>query len=204
MSEDDRYAAALNAALGFFEAAGYTVKDGKLTAAPAGAKLTYEVMVGGAGQGDHPSFGILTAASEALATIGFDLKINDLTDSSILWSSTEGGTAELWCAAWQATIDPDMFQVYHSEGGSAYMYRIYNKELDEMIMDARSSTNQQYRKAIYKECLDFIVDYAVEIPIYQRQDCNLFSAERINVDTIMKDQTTFYQYANEIQTLMMK
>jgi peptide/nickel transport system substrate-binding protein len=73
-----------------------------------------------------------------------------------------------------------------------------------MIMDARSSTNQQYRKAIYKECLDFIVDYAVEIPIYQRQDCNLFSAERINVDTIMKDQTTFYQYANEIQTLMMK
>jgi len=204
MSEDDKYAAALNAALGFFEAAGYTVKDGKLTAAPAGAKLTYEVMVGGAGQGDHPSFGILTAASEALATIGFDLKINDLTDSSILWSATEGGTAELWCAAWQATIDPDMFQVYHSEGGSAYMYRIYNKELDEMIMDARSSTNQQYRKAIYKECLDFIVDYAVEIPIYQRQDCNLFSAERINVDTIMKDQTTFYQYANEIQTLMMK
>ena len=204
MSEDDRYAAALNAALGFFEAAGYTVKDGKLTAAPAGAKLTYEVLIGGAGQGDHPSFGILTAASEALATIGFDLKINDLTDSSILWSSTEGGTAELWCAAWQATIDPDMFQVYHSEGGSAYMYRIYNKELDEMIMDARSSTNQQYRKAIYKECLDFIVDYAVEIPIYQRQDCNLFSAERINVDTIMKDQTTFYQYANEIQTLMMK
>ena len=204
MSEDDRYAAALNAALGFFEAAGYTVKDGKLTAAPAGAKLTYEVLVGGAGQGDHPSFGILTAASEALATIGFDLKINDLTDSSILWSSTEGGTAELWCAAWQATIDPDMFQVYHSEGGSAYMYRIYNKELDEMIMDARSSTNQQYRKAIYKECLDFIVDYAVEIPIYQRQDCNLFSAERIDVNTIMKDQTTFYQYANEIQTLMMK
>ena len=204
MSEDDRYAAAINAALGFFEAAGYTVKDGKLASAPAGAKLTYEVMISGAGQGDHPSFGILTAASEALATIGFDLKINDLTDSSILWSSTEGGTAEIWCAAWQATIDPDMFQVYHSEGGSAYMYRIYNKELDEMIMDARSSTNQQYRKAIYKECLDFIVDYAVEIPIYQRQDCNLFSAERINIDTLAKDQTTFYQYGREIQTMTMK
>ena len=204
MSEDDRYAAAINAALGFFEAAGYTVKDGKLASAPAGAKLTYEVMISGAGQGDHPSFGILTAASEALATIGFDLKINDLTDSSILWSATEGGTAEIWCAAWQATIDPDMFQVYHSEGGSAYMYRIYNKELDEMIMDARSSTNQQYRKAIYKECLDFIVDYAVEIPIYQRQDCNLFSAERINIDSLAKDQTTFYQYGREIQTLTMK
>ncbi|MBR5420077.1 MAG: ABC transporter substrate-binding protein [Lachnospiraceae bacterium] len=204
MSDDDKYKAALNAALGFFEAAGFTVTDGKLTAAPAGAKLTYEVMIGGAGQGDHPSFGILTQASEALKTIGFELKINDLSDTSILWSSTEGGTAEIWCAAWQATIDPDMFQVYHSEGGSAYMYRINKPELDEMIMEARSTTDQKVRKAIYKECLDFIVDYAVEIPIYQRQDCVLFSSERVNTDTIAKDMTTFYGWAREIEKLKMR
>ena len=204
MSDEDKYKAALNAALGYFEAAGYTVTDGKLTAAPAGAKLTYEIMVGGAGQGDHPSFGILTQASEALKTIGFELKINDLSDTSILWSSTEGGTAELWCAAWQATIDPDMFQVYHSEGGSSYMYRINQPELDEMIVEARSTTDQKIRKAIYKECLDYIVDYAVEIPIYQRQDCVLFSAERINTDTIAKDMTTFYGWAREINRLKMR
>ena len=204
MSDDERYKAALDAALGYFEAAGYTVADGKLTAAPNGAKLTYEILIGGAGQGDHPSFGILTQASEALKTIGFELKINDLSDSSILWSSTEGGTAELWCAAWQATIDPDMFQVYHSEGGSAYMYRINQPELDEMIIEARSTTDQKVRKAIYKECLDYIVDYAVEIPIYQRQDCVLFSAERINTDTIAKDMTTFYGWAREIHLMKMR
>ncbi|MCR5249569.1 MAG: ABC transporter substrate-binding protein [Lachnospiraceae bacterium] len=204
MSDDEKYKAALNAALGFFEAAGYTVTDGKLTAAPKGAKLTYEILVGGAGQGDHPSFGILTQASEALKTIGFELKINDLSDSSILWSSTEGGTAELWCAAWQATIDPDMFQVYHTEGGSAYMYRINQPELDEMIVEARSTTDQKVRKAIYKECLDYIVDYAVEIPVYQRQDCVLFSAERVNTDTIAKDMTTFYGWAREIHKMKMR
>ena len=68
MSDDEKYAAALDAALGFFEAAGYTVTDGKLTAAPAGAKIrAYEVMIPAeAESGDHPSFGILTAASEAL------------------------------------------------------------------------------------------------------------------------------------------
>ena len=87
MTEDEKYAAALQASLGFFEAAGYTVTDGKLTAAPSGAKMGYEVMIGGGGQGDHPSFGILTAASEALKTIGFDLSINDLSDTSILWSA---------------------------------------------------------------------------------------------------------------------
>ena len=37
MSTEDKYAAALNAALGYFEAAGYTVENGKVTAAPEGA-----------------------------------------------------------------------------------------------------------------------------------------------------------------------
>ena len=196
MSEDDKYAAALQAALGFFEKAGYTVEDGKLTAAPAGAKLSYEVMIPGDGSGDHPSFGILTAASEALKTIGFDLVINDLSDSSVLWSATEGGTAEIWCAAWGSSIDPDMYQIYHSEGGSAYMYRINQKELDDMVMDARSTTDQAVRKAIYKEALDYIVDYAVEIPIYQRQQCSIYAMDRIDVENseMLHDQTTFYNF----------
>ncbi len=196
MSEDDKYAAALQAALGFFEAAGYTVTDGKITAAPDGAKLSYEAMIPADGSGDHPSFGILTAASEALATIGFDLQINDLSDSSVLWTATEGGTAEIWCAAWGATIDPDMYQVYHSEGGSAYMYRINQPELDELIMEGRSTTDQAVRKAIYKECLDYIVDYAVEIPIYQRQQCSVYAVDRVDVDasTMLQDQTTYYNF----------
>ena len=204
MSEDEKYDAALEAALGFFEAAGYTVKDGKLTAAPEGAKLSYELMIGGGGSGDHPSFGIVTAASEALATIGFELKINDLADSSILWSATEAGTAEIWCAAWSATLDPDMFQIYHSDGGSAYMYRIYSDELDEMVLAGRTNTDQTYRKAIYKEALDFIVDYAVEIPIYQRQEGTVYGVERIDMDTVTPDQTTYYTWFNELEKIAMK
>lgn len=202
MSEDEKYAAALDAAVGFLEAAGYTFTDGVITAAPEGAKTSYEIMIGGGGNGDHPSFGILTAASEAMKTIGFDLKINDLTDTSVLWSALEGGTAEIWCAAWSTTIDPDMFQIYHTEGGSTH-YKINQPELDEMIMDARTNTDQNYRKAVYKECLDYVVDYAVEIPVYQRQECTLFSAERINVDTIVKDATSYYGWMTEINTLEM-
>ena len=203
MTEDEKYAKALEASLGFFEAAGYTVKDGKLTAAPSGAKMGYEVMIGGGGSGDHPSFGILTAASEALKTIGFDLTINDLSDTSILWNALEAGTSELWCAAWQTTLDPDMFQIYHSEGGSAGHYRIYSKELDELVLEARTVTDQAVRKALYKEALDFVVDYACEIPVYQRQDCTIYSSERVNVDSITPDQTTYYTYLNEIDKIAM-
>lgn len=203
MSDDEKYAAALDAALGFFEAAGYTVTDGKLTAAPAGAKLSYEVMIGGDGKGDHPSFGILTAASEALKTIGFDLTINDLADGTIMWDALNSETAEMWCAAWQATLDPDMFQIYHSEGGSANYYAIYSDELDELVMEGRTNTDQAFRKAVYKEALDFIVDYAVEIPVYQRQNASVFSTQRVNVDSIPQDLTTFYSYLNEIEKIQM-
>ena len=204
MSEDEKYAAALNAALGYFEAAGYTVTDGKLTAAPEGAKLAYEMMIGGGGIGDHPSFGVATAAAEALASIGFTLTINDLSDTSIMWAATEGGTAELWCAAWTATLDPDMYQIYHSEGGSAYNYSIYDEELDKLVEEGRNSTDQTYRKAVYKEALDFVVDFAVEVPVYQRQEATLISTARINEETIPKDLTSYYTFVYEIEKLQLK
>ena len=204
MSEDEKYAAALNAALGYFEAAGYTVTDGKLTAAPEGAKLAYEMMIGGGGIGDHPSFGVATAAAEALASIGFTLTINDLSDTSIMWAAIEGNTAELWCAAWSATLDPDMYQIYHSEGGTAYQYSIYDEELDKLVEEGRNSTDQTYRKAVYKEALDFVVDFAVEVPVYQRQEATLISTARINEETIPKDLTSYYTFVYEIEKLQLK
>ncbi len=211
MDADAKYAAALEAALKYFEAAGYTVEDGKLTAAPEGAKLAYEAIIPGDGNGDHPAFSILTAAKEAFASIGFDLIINDPADSNVLWDALDANTSELWCAAWGATIDPDMYQVYHSsnivglEGSSeSNHYHIQDAELDQYIMDARTSADQAYRKTVYKACLDTIIDWAVEIPVYQRQNCIIFSAGRVNIDTVTKDITTFYGWMSEIQNLEMK
>ena len=96
-----------------------------------------------------------------------------------------------------------MFQIYHSEGGSANYYAIYSDELDELVMEGRTNTDQAYRKAVYKEALDFIVDYAVEIPVYQRQNASVFSTQRVNVDSIPQDLTTFYSYLNEIEKIQM-
>ena len=211
MKDEDKYAAAKQAALGFFEAAGYTVENGKITAAPAGAKMEYEVMIGGGGNGDHPSFMILTEAKKALADIGMTLTVNDLSNSSDMWNKLQAKQAEMWCAAWQATPDPDMFQVYYSDianggkepGGSNYMYQIEDPKLDEMILQARESIDQEYRKTMYKACLDNIIDWACEVPIYQRQEVTTFSSERINVDTITPDMTSFYKWYSEIQNLQL-
>ena len=209
MDDNAKDEAALKAALGFFEKAGYTVADGKVTAAPEGAKMDYEVWIPADGTGDHPSFMMLNLSKEALAKIGITLNVKDLANSSDLWSGLETDKdVPMWCAAWQATPDPDMYQIYYSgvesgkeAGGSNYMYSIADPELDKLIMDARTNTDQAYRKAVYKSCLDTIIDWAVEVPVYQRQNAVIFSTERVNIDTVVKDITSYYGWLREIQKL---
>ena len=223
MSAEDKYEAALQAALGWFEAAGYTVEDGMLTEAPEGAKLEYTFWIPADGTGDHPAFMIVNEASKALETIGMNLIIKDLTNSSELWDNLDAIQVEMWAAAWGATIDPDMYQIYYSDvangptedagknpmggpeqGGSNYEYCIADEELDELIMAARASTDQAYRKAMYKACLDIVVDWAVETPTYQRQNAIIFSAERVDMDTVTPDITTFYGWMSEIENTVLK
>ena len=202
MSSQERYDAALKAALGYFEAAGYTVENGKLTAAPDGAKLEYQVNIGGNGSGDHPSFLMLKNASDALATIGFTLSINDITEAADLYQSYQSGVAELWAAAWGATPDPDMYQIYHSKGSTNY-YKINDSELDDLIIAARQSTDQTYRKGLYKAAMEIVMDWAVEIPIYQRSECYIFSTERVNISTLTTDMTPYWNWMAEVETLEM-
>ncbi len=210
MTAEDKYAAALEAALGFFEAAGYTVEDGVLVEAPDGAELEYTAWIPADGTGDHPAFMIFSEASNALATIGMNLIIKDLTDSSELWDALDAQQVAMWAAAWGATVDPDMTQVYFSgndekdAGGSNYMYGIDDDELNQLIIDALASTDQTYRKAMYKACLDIIIDWACEIPTYQRQNAIIFSTERVDIDTVTPDITTFYPWLNEIYNVALR
>ena len=203
MSGDTKYAAALQAALGYFEAAGYTVENGQLTAAPAGAKMEYTVNIGASGNGDHPSFQVLTNAAAALKTIGFTLTVNDLANASDLYSSYQSGVAEGWVAAWQSTNDPDMYQLYDSKGSTNY-YEINDADLDELIEAARQTTDQDARKAMYKEAMEIILDWGVELPVYQRSEATIFSSERIDTATIPTDMTPYWTYQSEINKIALK
>ena len=203
MKAEDKYAAAKAAALKFFEAAGYTVADGKLTAAPEGAKLEYTVNIGGGGNGDHPTFLILKNAADAFAEIGFTLTVNDLANQDDLFASYQTGEAELWCAAWQASSDPDMYQLYHSVGSTNY-YQINDADLDDLIMKARQSTDQSYRKGLYKAATEIIMEWGVEIPIYQRSEAYIVSTERVDVSSLPTDMTPYWSWKNEAENLVAK
>lgn len=203
MSTEEKYSAALQAALGFFEAAGYTVQDGKLTAAPEGAKLSCQINIGANGNGDHPSFLVLKNASDALASIGFTLNVNDISNAAELYQSYQSGEAEGWAAAWQATSDPDMYQLYHSKGSTNY-YKINDPDLDDLIVAARQSVDQTYRKGLYKAAMEIIMDWGVEIPVYQRSECYIFSTERVNIDTLTPDMTPYWSWMSEVEKIELK
>ncbi|MBN2504890.1 MAG: ABC transporter substrate-binding protein [Bacilli bacterium] len=224
LPESERLAAAKAGAKLWFEEAGYVFTDtgnagdfgGNIytAVAPIGAKLTYEVIVPGGGTGDHPSYMIAVEMSNILEELGFTIEINDPANSNVLWDALDTVTQEMWVAAWGSTIDPDMYQVYHSNnvpviaGGAANStesnhYGIQDDTLDEKIMEARTSDDQAFRKATYKECLDIILDWAVEIPTYQRQNIIAFSTERVNMDTVTPGITTYYGWMAEVENIEM-
>ena len=207
MTEQERFDAALAAAVEYIKAAGYTWDEatGTFTEAPAGASLTYEFMVPGNGLQDHPAYGVAVAASEALATVGITLQVNDVgTDT---WQNAlNSNEVVIWCGAWQATADPDMYQIYHSsnangQGTNSNNYQIMDEELDELIMVGRSSSDTDFRKATYKSAMEIIMDWGVELPLYQRKDAYVSSTERVVTDSLPKDMTPYWGWYAEIETL---
>ena len=206
MSEEERYAAAKEAAIGFFKAAGFTYDEaeGKFT----DVEDTYEIMIPGAGQQDHPAYGVAVAASEVLEELGIKLQVNDVGTSE--WNNAlEGNTAMMWAAAWQSTVDPDMTQVYSSEnahgnGTNSNHYSVDDPQLDELIKEGRGSADTEYRKSVYKDAMNIIMDWGCELPLYQRKDCTTFSSERIDIATIPQDMTPYWGWYAEVNTLALQ
>ena len=206
MNDEQKYAAAKTAAIGYFKAAGFTYDEaaGKFT----DATQTWEVLIPGSGQQDHPAYGVVTAASEVLASIGINLQVNDV--GSAVWNNAlESNTAMMWAAAWQSTVDPDMTQVYHSsnahgKGTNSNHYSVDDADLDALIVAGRKSADTEERKSIYRDAMDVIMDWGCELPLYQRKDCTVVSTVRVDNDTMPKDMTPYWGWKAEIETLAVK
>ena len=109
----------------------------------------------------------------------------------------------MWVAAWGATVDPDMYQVYHSAGPSNH-YKIKNDELDKLIVDARQTNDIEVRKDYYSKALDIIMDEAVEMPVYQRKNMYVFNQEIVDMESLPENMTPYYTYFAEVETFRLK
>ena len=148
---------------------------------------------------DHPAYQLLKNAAEILNKNGFKIEVK--TDINAL-KKLNNGDLTVWAAAWGAGVDPDMYQVYHidSTAGSTanWGYKaikrnpsgMYDEELaivedlSEIIDLARETTDIEDRKIYYAQALDKVMELAVELPTYQRNDLYAYNTNVIDVDSL--------------------
>ncbi len=173
-------------------------KDGKAL------KLTFTI----AGSStEHPAYKMFTEAEKFLEAY-CHMDITVATDIQALKKLASGNLA-VWAAAWSSAIDPDMYQVYHKDSKATSVKNwnyteiladTTNKfaterniidELSEVIDEARKTTNQNERKRFYKQALDLVMDLAVELPTYQRNDYEVYNKDIIDASSLSKNPSAF-------------
>lgn len=191
-------------ALEYFTAAGYEQvnKGGKLSLEKDGQQLKIQVGIPGGGTMDHPTAPVLTQMKTEMEKIGAVLEILD-TDGTVFFEKLNAAEWDMWVAAWGSTPDPDMYQLYHSNG-STNRYQVSNPELDKLIEDARSTNDIEVRKELYSKALDLVMEEAVEMPIYQRKNLYVFNQEIVDMDSLPEDMTPYYGYFGSIETFRLK
>jgi len=178
--------------------------DGKVVKSD-GSAVEYTFVLPSAAS-EHPAGAVFLQAKEVFVKIGVKVTID--TDDALL-SKLEDNVVAVWAAAWQATIDPDMFQVYYSDDAEntasspkAYgLYWLYDngseeekaalKKLNELIIQGRKSLNVDERKPVYFDALDELMKLCVEIPTYQRKNMYAYDSEVIDGTSLWQNVTPY-------------
>lgn len=182
------------------EEAGYSL-NGDGVYQKGNSLLKYTFTVAGE-ETDHPAWQAMWGAGALLNGWGFEITVT--TDANAL-KKLSTGDLTVWAAAWGSTIDPDMFQVYHKDstatstlnwgykqikqnvGGKYDTELAMIEELSEIIDAARKTTNQDERAELYAEALDLVMQLAIELPTYQRNDLFAYNTDKIDVSTFTPD-----------------
>ena len=166
------------------EADEYSASDLEITFTIAGATT------------DHPCHEVFLDAAELLNSMGWNISV--VCDSNAL-TKISTGSLEVWAAAWSSSLDPDMYQVYHKDSsatstkawgypyiksnGSPEELEILN-ELADLIDEARETNDQAERSELYLDAMGYILDLAVELPVYQRSVLYAYNANVIKAESM--------------------
>lgn len=199
-----------------FEEAGYTYDEAEnIMYYPedhekAGTQATFKFTIPGEAASDHPAGAIFINTQEVLSNIG--VKVDMDLDENLLGklpTAYESGV-QVWAAAWgSGGVDPDMFQIWHSDPelnqgtSSTGLFWLFENgsdeekamltELNELIMAGRSTLDTEERKGIYRRALELSTGIAAEIPTYQRKNMYVFNKGVVDESSLFsgEDVTPF-------------
>ena len=158
--------------------------------------LKVKFTIAGSTLQDHPTYKVFRDAAALLNSLGWEVTV--VCDSQAL-TKISTGSLEVWAAAWSSALDPDMYQVYHKDSsatstlawgypyiktsGSAEVLDILDN-LSELIDQARETNDQAARTALYEEAMGYVLDLAVELPVYQRDVLYAYNAKVIDPESL--------------------
>ena len=100
--------------------------------------------------------------------------------------------------------------MYHSHlqkdktAGSRNYFRIQDSDLDDYIEDSMKAVKLKKSISLYAQSYDKILDWAVEVPVYQERNLTVFSTARVNLETVAQDISPYYDWMQDIQLVEMK
>lgn len=155
-------------------------------------KITFTIA--GASITEHPTYNVFKEAAKLLNDLGWEVEVK--ADSQAL-TKLATGSLQVWAAAWGSTVDPDMYQVYHIDSKATSVYAwgyreikegktgIYSeeyaivKDLSEVIDEARETLDENVRTQKYETAMGYVLDLAVELPVYQRKTLYAYNSKTI-------------------------
>ncbi len=160
------------------------------------SKLKFTFTIAGSNLQDHPTYKTFRDAAALLNELGWSITVQADTQALTKLST---GSLTVWAAAWGSTIDPDMYQVYHKNStatstlawgyptikssGSKEEQDILN-ELSKVIEEARETDVRADRAELYKEAMGYVLDLAIELPVYQRSVVYVYNANVIDASSL--------------------
>lgn len=193
------------------EKAGYKLNANGLYAQNGKNECKFEFTIAGQ-ETDHPAYRAMVNAGNLLDKAGFSINVR--TDKDAL-KKLNNGALTVWAAAWGATIDPDMYQVYHKDSkatsvtnwgykqilASSNSYEFEKRKIDELselIEEARSIDDQKNRAQLYSDALDIVMELAIELPTYQRKDMFAYNALKLDTTTFNQQLSAFKGLTSDI------
>lgn len=185
-----------------------------MTAAKVSAgdsQLKLKFTIAGSSLTDHPTYATFQKAATILNDCGWNVEV--VADTQALTKLSTGSLA-VWAAAWGTTIDPDMYQVYHKNStATSVLAWGYNEILNQdgydtekdilnklsvVIDQARSTDNRKDRSDYYKTAMGYVLDLAIELPVYQRKVLYAYNADVIDSSSLPE---TINPYTSPLDTI---
>ncbi len=177
------------------------------------SRLKLKFTIAGSNLQDHPTYKVFRDAAELLNSLGWDITVEPDTQALTKLAT---GSLTVWAAAWGSALDPDMYQVYHKNstatstlawgynyltgsGSSPEEKNILN-ELSLKIEEARETEDKEVRSALYKEAMGYVLDLAIELPVYQRSTVYVYNTDVINPDSV-PDQQDINPYSSPLDRI---